>query len=96
MFSIYQILLILIGASAIIVHYIYDKKNWVDVYAGAQSNIGEVQEIYKILRDSGVKCRLKTRNQPISRMQTSQIVSAVVQVKKDEEHKATKLINEKR
>ena len=93
-FSTFQIILIVIGAVALIIHLIYDNAIWIEFYGGAQSNLYQVHEIYSYLRKNGVKCRIINRSQPISTMQISQIATVTIEIKKGEEDKANRLLSE--
>lgn len=93
-FDIYQILLIVSGVIVLTIFFIHDKRTWVEFYGGAQANLDKTYQVYSYLKANGVKCRVKNRNQPISRMQTSQSATAVIEIAKGEEYKANNLLAE--
>ncbi|QGT99929.1 hypothetical protein SYNTR_1336 [Candidatus Syntrophocurvum alkaliphilum] len=89
-----SLFIFILGGIAYIIIVIQDKLGWVDVYGGSQSNLPEVNARYSYLKAKGVKCRLKTKTHPFSRMQLSQTTTAVIEVKKSHEAKARDLLNE--
>ncbi|ACB84442.1 hypothetical protein [Natranaerobius thermophilus] len=93
-FSLLQVLLIIFATIAIVTHFIYDKKSWVEFHSGTQSNSEQIYQIYSFLKKNGVKCRVKDKNQPFSRMQNSQSVIVTIEIKKGEEDKANRLLSD--
>ncbi len=90
----FQMILIFAGLLIFITIFIQDKNKWREFYGGSQGSFSEVQQVYQFLRDKGIRCRLKTRIQGFSRMQNSQMTTAVVEVHKEDEAQARQLMGE--
>lgn len=89
-----QVILLIIAIIALIYHLRYEKKTWVEFYGVTQNNLDQIHKIHAHFKRKGVKCRLKNRQQTLSRMQAPQEYSAVIEIKKGEEDKADKALSE--
>lgn len=98
--SISQLIVVILGIIAYIFYLFYKKTQWREVYTVTGDNISKAQDIYNHLKNSGVKCKLKT-NSPLANrwggsgpVMSHRLGSTTVLVKKEDEHKAFKLLRE--
>lgn len=95
-----QLIVVILGIVGYIFYLFFKKTRWREVYTATGNNIPKAQNIYNRLKNSGVKCKLKT-NSPLANrwggsgpVMSHRVGSVTVFVKKEDEHKAFKLLRE--